>query len=514
MEKLYNNIILPDDFAGEPSDAQNVPYLKNPPEVIDVTVGRQLFVDDFLIQETDLQPEYHKAKKFEGNPVLFPEMPWEIAQSPVACPKSGGVWYDEQEKLFKMWYEAGWLRQMCYATSKDGIHWERPDLGEEPGTNKILTYEGYEPEKFTGDGDIKYLRPDSTTVFIDNDCDPAERYKLYLRNPGGAYPGIVAVSDDGIHFRDFRFTEPVYDRSTMFYNPFRKKWVYSIRDTWQTGRGTWGERARNYRECDNYLEGASWTPEEVHKWMATDELDLPNPYIGYDAQLYNVDCVGYESIMLGMFQIMYGPENHICEDRGVPKITELIPMYSRDGYHFSRPSRDSIINASIYKGAWDRGYVQSVGGVTVINGDELWIYYIGFAGDENYGKQSWVTNGIYRNGATGIAKLRRDGFVSMNGSGTLLTRKLTFTGKTELHVNVAGKLQAEILDSDGKILAKSAPVECDSTNRKLDFGDFDVASLNGRVICLRFAVDGKLYAFGFCDEKGEFGGARAAGIVK
>ena len=40
MEKLYNNIILPDDFAGEPSDAQNVPYLKNPPEVIDVTVGR------------------------------------------------------------------------------------------------------------------------------------------------------------------------------------------------------------------------------------------------------------------------------------------------------------------------------------------------------------------------------------------------------------------------------------------------------------------------------------------
>lgn len=96
MEKLYNNIILQDDFLLSPSDAQNIPYLKNPPQVIDVTVGRQLFVDDFLIEKTDLMPENHKAKKYEGNPVLFPEKAWEIEQSPVACPKSGGVWYDEQ----------------------------------------------------------------------------------------------------------------------------------------------------------------------------------------------------------------------------------------------------------------------------------------------------------------------------------------------------------------------------------------------------------------------------------
>ena len=513
MEKLYNNIILKDDFCAAPSDAQNVPYLKNPPEVIDVTVGRQLFVDDFLIEATDLQAEYHKAVKYDGNPVLFPHTPWEIAQSPVACPKSGGVWYDEQEHIFKMWYEAGWLRQMCYATSKDGIHWDRPDLGIEPGTNKILTYDGYEPEKLTGEGDFRYLRPDSTTVFLDPDAPPSERYKLFLRNPGGKYPGIAAVSSDGIHFRDFRITSPVYDRSTVFYNPFRKKWVYSIRDTWQTGRGAWGERARNYRECDNYLDGACWNPEEAHPWMATDDLDLPNPYIGFTPQLYNVDCVGYESIMLGMFQIMYGPENNLCEARGVPKITELIPMYSRDGYHFSRPCRESIIQASIRNGAWDRGYVQSVGGVTIIHGDELWIYYIGFAGDEHYSKQSWITNGMYRNGATGVAKLRRDGFVSMNGCGTLLTRKLTFTGKCSIHVNVTGKLQAEILDEAGAVLVRSAPVDCDCTDQELNFGCFDVAHLNGQVIRLRFHVEGKLYSFALCDANGESGGARAAGLV-
>ena len=39
MEKLYNNIILQDDFAPQPNDAQAVPYLQNPPKIIDVTVA-------------------------------------------------------------------------------------------------------------------------------------------------------------------------------------------------------------------------------------------------------------------------------------------------------------------------------------------------------------------------------------------------------------------------------------------------------------------------------------------
>ena len=103
MEKLYNNIQLEDNFFELPSDAQNIPYLKNPPEIIDVSVGRQLFVDDFLIEKSSLKINYHKAEKFTGNPIFFPETPWENEVSPGAAPKSGGVWYDEEEKIFKMW---------------------------------------------------------------------------------------------------------------------------------------------------------------------------------------------------------------------------------------------------------------------------------------------------------------------------------------------------------------------------------------------------------------------------
>lgn len=509
MEKLYNNILLSDIDA--PSDAEHVPYLENPPAVVDISVGRQLFVDDFLIEKTELVPEYHKAKK-TGQPVLSPETPWEKEGGPCACPKSGGIWYDEKEKKFKMWYEAGWLRHMCYAESEDGLTWVRPDLGIIPGTNLILPYQRREDDVDFSAGDTSYLRPDSTTVFIDDTCPAEERYKLFLRNPGADMPGIAAVSSDGIHFEQFRQTGRLLDRSTVFYNPFRKKWVYSIRSVAVQPDGA-GVRTRKYRECDHYLDGAAWTEQDTKEWLSCDSLDQPNPYIGFLPQLYNVDCVGYESIMLGMFQIMYGPENDSCEKYGVPKITDLMPMYSRDGYHFSRPCRKSLIPSSIYEGAWDRGYVQSVGGVCVIHEEELWIYYIGFGGDPEYNSENydWTLNGMYRNGATGLAKLRRDGFVSMNGTGTLTTRKLIMDGKCGMIVNADGSVSVKILSPEGDVLACSEPFCGDSTGYRLNFPDFDLKTLNQKPFRLEFDVCGKLYSFGFTDASGDCGGAHAAG---
>ena len=511
MEKLYNNVILEDDFGSKQSDPSAVPYLKNPPEIIDVTVGRQLFVDDFLIEQTDLSAEYHSVEKYEANPIFAPETPWETEGSPCACPKSGGVFYDEDEKIFKMWYEGGWLHHLCYATSKDGIHWDRPLLDLVEGTNIILPYEGYTPEKM--DGDECYLRPDSTAFWIDYDAPREERYKFFLRNPGSLLYGFVGVSSDGVHFEKIRKTSEVRDRSTVFYNPFRKKWVYSIRQRNTDLMGKEYMRMRRYRECDDYLAGATWTDDEEYVWMGCDALDLPDPEIGMEPQLYNVDAVGYESIMLGMFQIMYGPEEDGTKPYGIPKVTELIPMYSRDGYHFSRPSRKSLIAPTRKKGSWERGYVQSVGGVTLIHGDELWIYYVGFSGNERVLDPDWIKNGMYHGGSLGLAKLRRDGFVSMNGKGSLLTRKMQFFGKETLIVNAEGSVSVELLDENGAIIDRTNVFCGDSTCAELRFEKIKLSEFNGKTIRLRFLVDGKLYSFGFADRNGDCGGAHAAGLV-
>lgn len=534
MEKLYNNIVLPQEWPPQYTvdqylDKQPVPYLENPPEVIDISLGRQLFVDDFLIEKTDLVPEYHKAKKYEGNPIFKPEMPWELENlQPCTTPKGGGVWYDKKENKFKMWYEASWLRNMAYAESEDGIHWNRPNLDIEPGTNKILTYdrsiaeglmdisEGLHPEeKYLG-----LLRPDSTTVWIDDDTtDVQQRYKMFLRNPGGYWPGILMTSPDGIHWENTEFTFPVYDRSTMFYNAFRKKWVYSIRDSVSISNHTTGEmgwiRTRAYAENDQFLGGFSDESKKVH-WLSADRDTLANPYIGFSPQLYNVDAIAYESIMIGMFQVMRGPENDICEEYGTPKITELLAMYSRDGFHFTRPTDTPIINASIADGEWDKGYVQSVGGTCMVVGDEIWIYYTGFAGEMSQGKLDWTNgNGIYANGATGLAKLRRDGFVSMNAQkrGTLLTKPLIFTDKKYLFANFNGKVKVTLLDCDMNELVKSAWTEADCTCCRIDLGDFDIYGLSGKTFRMQFEVEnGKLYSFWFShSEQGESGGYTGAG---
>lgn len=512
MEILYNGIVLADGWLKSttpPSGIEaEIPYLQAPPAVIDVSVGRQLFVDSFLIEETDLQPTYHKAKKHAQNPVFKPETDWETKETlPLACPKGGGVWYDEAYGCYRMWYEAGWLNKLAYAESSDGIHWERPVLDPETGSNLLLPSEQVIPVRNT-DGTMtqisgKDMKPDSTSVWIDPTAESKERYKLFFRPPTrkGLYdPAIVATSSDGIHWENFRYTPDIGDRSTVFYNPFRKKWVYSTRDYWKS-------RSRRYRECDDFLDGAVWTEEESVRWLAADGKDTNNPFTNSSISLYNTDIIAYESILVGMFEAWYGPDNAECLKTGRPKHTALMPMYSRDGFHFSRPNRTPLIQED--PDGWDRGYIQSVTGGLVVHEDTLWLYYTGVAGDETIITDSEYTNGMYAGGATGIATLRRDGFVSMGSpdGGYLLTRPLTAKDTQYLFVNLDGAMTIEIITQDGTVFT-SIPVECDSTRKLVQFENCDLPALAGTTFRLRFRLKkGQLYAFWFSsDPNGNNGG--------
>ena len=520
-ELLYNGIRLPREWpprsiAVRTLEPINVPYLDHPPKVIPIDLGRQLFVDDFLIEETDLKRSFHKAKKSEGNPVLSPETEMELNRSrnAVACPKSGGVWWDPEQKLFRMWYEAGWLNAICTATSRDGIHWDRPKLDAFPGSNRVL-----DPT----------IMPDSWAVFPDyEDKDPKARWKMFLHGPDGMglsrSEGLLMVSPDGIHWTKPIESGPTGDRSTMFYNPFRKKWVFSIR--WSTpAPDTY--RSRHYWERDDFLKGPKWDapfvgnvdkPNAPVFWARADRLDPPDPKFKVQPQLYNLDAVAYESIMLGIFEIYRNPGG-----AGLPKITELNLAYSRDGFHWSRPDRDAFIPAS-RSDVWDRGYVQSVGGVCVIQDDQLWFYYTGFQGNPAKAKRHWTENGEYDRGSTGVAFLRRDGFVSMDADDktrSLTTRPVTFSGQ-QLFVNIDapnGELRVEVLDESGNVIPpfskeNCAPVSIDKTRQMISWnGAEDLSALAGKPVKFRFYLsNGKLFSFWVSpDRSGASNGYVAAG---
>lgn len=508
---LYNGIEMPEEWP--PRDMNHgsfspmpVPYLENRPAVVDVSVGRQLFVDDFLIESTDLERVFHKPVKYEGNPILSAVESDMTAKTPGATAKDGGVWWEPREGRYKMWYEAGWYGKMALAVSDDGLTWTRPDIGD--GSN-ILT-------------SVADIRCNSSSVVLDYDAPDEERYKMFIRSPNATatdFRGWSLTSADGIDWGNRTATGKCGDKSTMFYNPFRKRWVYSIRSV-DLANEPFG-RARYYLEHPDFLAGADWGDDEPVFWCQADSDDPRDPEFKMQPQLYNLQAVAYESLMLGMHQILLD-ENAVAISEKRPKITELKVGFSRDGFHWDRPYRESFINASRTEGSWDRGYVQSVGGVCAVKGDELLIYYIGFAGGGE--------NVTASNGATGVAVMRRDGFASMEtaGRGTLTTRVLRSDAPDYLFVNAdcaKGNLRVDVLDVNGNLLggfseANCVPVDDDSTIHKVSWsvGSKEVSDLSsvlapGVGFRLRFHVNnGKLYSFWLSpSEKGESRGYVGAG---
>jgi hypothetical protein len=517
MDQLYNGIILPDlwppdDIEKAGRDPLPVPYLHKGPDVIPIDCGRQLFVDDFLVESTNLTRTWHSAHLHDASPILVPETELEMdgGHCPVAVPFNDGLWYDSADGLFKLWYNAGWMGATSLATSRDGLHWERPDLDIVPATNAVI-----EPRPG--------YRRDGCVVWLDSDEEePQQRFKmfLYVRWPGGE-GGEIRTSADGVHWSDPASTSTCGDNSSFFYNPFRQRYVFSIRQGW-------GFRARVYREHEEFAAAARWRDDEPVPWARVDELDLADPLVGDDPQLYDVNAVAYESIMLGAFAIFYGPQNEACAETGHPKIIDLQLAYSRDGFHWHRPNRDAVIPCSREHGSWNYGYIHATGGVCAVVGDELWLYFGAFSGESPTLRPGEVGNfeqdrKMYAGGSTGVAVLRRDGFVSCDAGaegGELLTRPLCFEGRY-LFVNVdnpLGELLVEIADESGRVIEPFSAAAChaiavDDTRRRVTWDGADnLSRLSGGRVRLRFLLRrGSLYSFWVSQSNSGCSGGYVAG---
>lgn len=501
-ETLYNGIELPSPWPPKwkdiPADLGEPPYLKAPPAVIPIDLGRQLLVDDFLIEKTDLARTFHAPKPHKDSPVLRPEKSWEReGAAPMAMVFSDGVWYDPKDKLFKMWYMGGYGRSVCLAHSEDGVRWTRPELDVKKGTNVV------------------HPGPrDSSTVWLDHDAaDPKRRYKMFLsHSESGRFGQSVYYSADGVHWgeRVVR-TGSTGDRTTAFYNPFRKVWVYSTRHGWGV------PRRRRYWETPDLVKGPQWQAiGEPGMWAAADAKDPQRGDLKTPPHLYNLDCVAYESLVLGLFSIWRGDLN---VPAGRPKPNNVCAGFSRDGFHWSRPDRRAFIDVSETKGDWNWGNVQSAGGCCLVVGDELYFYHSGRAGKPD------AADGKGRDGAgsTGLAVLRRDGFASLDAGdkpGTVTTRPLTFSGK-HLFVNADardGKLTAEVIGGDGKAMDGLSAADCvavraDKTRQAVGWKAGDLAAAAGKPVRLRFHLrNARLFAFWVSGGKtGASGGYVAAG---
>src|ERR1700676_5022323 len=247
---LYNGIVLPTSWPPPqgPSQAYQVPsYITTPPAVIPIDLGRQLFVDDFLIQQTPLTRTAHRPVMYGNNPVLAPDNSPDLKG--LAFPYSDGVWYDPADHLFKMWYLGSYGNMISYAYSTDGKNWIKPVLPSTviSGSNTVLQIGGGR---------------DSDTVWMDlEDPNPARKFKAFA--VVSAPLMNVYFSPDGIHWSppQPQTINSFSARTTVFWNPFRKVWVDSARLS--ATLPAIGSAPNHYSRVRYYSESPdliNWTP--------------------------------------------------------------------------------------------------------------------------------------------------------------------------------------------------------------------------------------------------------------
>lgn len=355
--------------------------------------------------------EYHRPDYCPLNPVLRADRPWELNATgdPYAAPFSGGVWLDGG--VLRMWYSAGGGRRdglvTCYAESADGVNWVKPELDIVPGTNIVDT-----------------LEHDCVTVMLDrHDPDPSRRYKMFnvAFNKPSSVSMVLKYSPDGIHWSEpAALSGELYDRCSAYFDERRGNYVLSLKTIHP-----------RYRRARAYLAGKD--PEElvslahrvypgmkdrnIRYWFNADSLDQRHPlFPDLSPQIYNHDAISYGEGVLGQFVVWKGPENGDCNRLNIQKRNEICLGWSDDGFNWKRPDRRAFIavNDSV-EGAWNAGNIQSVAGCPVAMGDSLYFYFSG-----RYESKPRHAS----NFATGLARLRRDGFASLTAGPRLGTALL------------------------------------------------------------------------------------------
>lgn len=501
--------------------------------VVHVGDKAQLFVDRTLVAATTgVSFTVHPAEKHAGNPVLRCDQPWEdyIAFF-------GDALHDEQEKLFKLWYvarvpEAAFFENgaaitahvVAYATSKDGINWEKPPVGT------------LHSPRFPGHNALVGMQ--SPVVWKqDDEPDPARRYKMIgvsrlATNGTPKHPTDTYVSPDGIHWsplgRDIhRTTQDVvngfYDEPARTYVAIPKQWPYPKVD---------GLPQRVFGVMTS-RDFETWSkPRFIFRTDAIDEVAAPakiesvrrhfeypeNPVANRRTDIQGVSIYRHESVIVTfpwVFHYFRG-KGEPAELRDEGQIEIQIGTLRDDYQTWDRSDRTPVIAPGAW-GQWDSGFLFASAKAFRV-GDEIFLYYDG--GNFTHGfDPKWFRRPrtIMIDGhphtwryerAIGLAKWKLDRFVSADAgetSGTVTTVPLIFTGRTlELNAQTeeGGAITVSLCDAAGRPLAgfaQSAEFSGDDLRHRVRFEpSADVARLAGQVVTVRFTLRrASLYSFAF-----------------
>jgi len=461
-------------------------------ESIDVGTRRELFVDDLLIERlTSLTVRLHEPRP-AGVAIRY-DLPHE---DPRTCFYTTVL---KDGDRFRMYYRAARPAEhhsmTCYAESRDGIVWVKPEVGvvEVNGSsrNNVILFEG-----------------DTFCPFIDDrpGVPAEERYKANVEVKEGL---VGFVSSDGIRWRRLpgvlvpRSLPNHFDsQNVMFWSAAEGRYVLLARymvggDSESAGgiRATARATSPDFRTWSPPVSmtygdtGSSRPSQHLYVNQTTPYFRAPHLYLSLAARFQRGRRALSEeqAAQLGLTAITGGAED----------ISDTVLLTSRAGsatYDFIR--RESFIRPGLGASHWVSRANYAALGVLPTGPAEISFYV-----QRNYGQRSAFLERL---------TLRTDGFASVRAGyegGELLTKPLRFDGRAlevNLSTSAAGGLRVEVQDADGRpipgfALADSEELIGDEIERIVSWrGSPDLGSLRGKTICLRFVLrDADLYSLRF-----------------
>ena len=435
----------------------------------------------------------NQAKK-RGEPVLVGDRPWE---------KFGAEIYGtvrHEGDRFRMWYQAwpyvpprGVSYLVAYAESKDGINWEKPDLGlvefEGSKENNLTNLYRHQPSiLFTGDLATAGRAGDDGGGDGDGRRYGAIGYvtgRLCSEMPGFTkMPGYyTAYSADGLNWQENidapnRPEIPHYgDVGSFIRDETDGSFIGTVKTLQRVGLAT--------RRCVYYTQSRdfhNWTPPRLI--LAPDELD---EYLARAQDFHSVDFYGmtlwrYPGLWLGFLWVFYirepfqttGVRNAFGEwglNVGLYGRVEVQLAYSYDGYYWLRaPGRKPFI-AWGERGDFDAGGIYTASHPVIVD-DKMFIYYTGTRREHGCHKHPPAGGGdgdhpVYEI-SIGLAEIMRDRFLgfSSDGEGLLeieVEPDQEMWRNSSIYVNAScphGYVKAEILDENKEVLPGYSVDEC------------------------------------------------------
>ena len=487
---------------------------------------RQLLFDDRFVQRaTNVHFVVHPPRK-TGDIIIASE-PGAALGGYHSVLHHGGVYH--------LWYMAG--GGVRYARSKDGVYWEKPNLGlaKQTSTNEIIL-----PGNLVlgaGVGNVKGGMH-GLMVFLDPNAPDDQQFKL-VANPEEYDRKIqVWASPDGIHWKHthrdvigWRGDQPHLDsQNVIFWDDRLRQYVayyrLKLRKQGSPMRVVARAESPDFAHFPAAEEGAvvmrSDSEHPGQKGPKGGKISILDTYTNGALKYPWADDAYF---MFPTDYYHYGSWHGEFSDAFPVNAGALDTRFaaSRDGIQWQRYDHRPFIGLGM-KGEFDsaRVYV-AYGMVPAPNGRELYLYYLGTSETHGWGRDDknnrlLTAAGLAPTGPSALSRvvLRRDGFVSVRaayGGGEFTTPQLKFAGE-QLLLNVdtsaSGELHVEILDEQGQPCPGFALADCDLVHTANDINrvvswkrQTDVKKLADVPVRLRFVFrDTDLYAFQFAERDG------------